>query len=156
MGIAWLKQVDVPATERLLLDCELRQLEGVERELESLDERLLGIAVDEPRVRLLMTLPGVSHVVAIGLLAALDDVKRFRDGNHAASYLGNSCQSLDSLVNTVTMATLPKRETVRHAGYLRSRASTSPAILDRWAHSSAAWRSERIARLPSLPWRESS
>ena len=35
-----------------------------------------------------MTLPGVSYVVAIGLLAALGDIHRFRDGDHAASYLG--------------------------------------------------------------------
>ena len=87
-GLAWLKQVELPPTERLVLDSELRQLDGVEKELASLDEQLITIAGDEPRVRLLMTLPGVSHVVAIGLLAALGDVSRFRDGNHAASYLG--------------------------------------------------------------------
>ena len=87
-GMAWLRQVELPATEQLIRDSELRQLEGVEKELASLDERLIAIAVDEPRVRLLMTLPGVSHVVAIGLLAALGDIHRFRNGNHAASYLG--------------------------------------------------------------------
>jgi len=37
---------------------------------------------------LLMTLPGVNYVVALGLLAALGDVSRFRDGDHAAAYLG--------------------------------------------------------------------
>lgn len=50
--------------------------------------QLIAIAGDEPRVRLLMTLPGVSYVVAIGLLTALGDIRRFRDGDHAASYLG--------------------------------------------------------------------
>ena len=35
-----------------------------------------------------MTLPGVSTTVAQTLLAALGDVTRFRDGAHAASYLG--------------------------------------------------------------------
>jgi hypothetical protein len=86
--LAWLKQVELPPTERLVVDSELRQLDGVEQELASLDEQLVAIAGDESRVRLLMTLPGVSHVVAVGLLAALGDVSRFRDGNHAASYLG--------------------------------------------------------------------
>ncbi|MBW3597811.1 MAG: IS110 family transposase [Planctomycetes bacterium] len=87
-GMAWLRQVETPPTERLVLDSELRQLAAVESELTSLDEQLIAIAGNEPRVRLLMTLPGVSHVVAIGLLAALGDIHRFRDGNHAASYLG--------------------------------------------------------------------
>jgi hypothetical protein len=35
-----------------------------------------------------MTLPGVDYVVALGLLAALGDINRFLDGDHAASYLG--------------------------------------------------------------------
>src|SRR5262249_25363542 len=37
---------------------------------------------------LLMTLPGVDVTCAQTLLAALGDVKRFRDGDHAAGYLG--------------------------------------------------------------------
>lgn len=35
-----------------------------------------------------MTIPGVNYVVALGLLAALGDISRFKDGHHAASYLG--------------------------------------------------------------------
>jgi transposase len=87
-GMAWLEQLELPTTERLVLDSELRQLAGVEHELGLLDERLVAFAAGEPRVRLLMTLPGVNYVVAIGLLAALGDIDRFRDGDHAASYLG--------------------------------------------------------------------
>jgi transposase len=87
-GLAWLRQVELPAHERLLLDSELRQLQVVEGELGRIDEELAGIARREPRVRLLMTLPGVNYVVALGLLAALGDVSRFKDGDHAAAYLG--------------------------------------------------------------------
>lgn len=87
-GLAWLQQIELPPTERMILDSELRQLENAEKELALLDKQLLDIGGDDPRVRLLMTLPGVSHVVAIALLAALGDVSRFRDGDHAASYLG--------------------------------------------------------------------
>jgi hypothetical protein len=86
--MAWLNRVELPANERLVLDSEIRQLQRVEQEIDLLDERLITIAGDDPRVRLLMTLPGVSYVVAIGLLAALGDIQRFRDGSHAASYLG--------------------------------------------------------------------
>jgi transposase len=35
-----------------------------------------------------MTLPGVAHGVALTLIAALGDITRFHDGDHAASYLG--------------------------------------------------------------------
>ena len=87
-GLAWLRSIDPPDPERSILASELRQIEAVDRELGLVDRRLAEIARGEPRVRLLMTLPGVSYVVALGLLAALGDVTRFRDGDHAASYLG--------------------------------------------------------------------
>jgi transposase len=48
----------------------------------------MGMAYDDNRAKLLMTLPGVAHGVAITLLGALGDIHRFKDGDHAASYLG--------------------------------------------------------------------
>jgi transposase len=87
-GMAWLQTVELPATQRLVLDSELRQLARIQNELAVLDDSLATLAQQEPRVQLLMTLPGIDYVAAIGLLAALGDVTRFRDGDHAASYLG--------------------------------------------------------------------
>lgn len=84
-GVAWLKTLDLNATDRMLLDSQMRQLQQADDELEIVDRQLVEIAVNEPRVQLLMTLPGVSHVVAVGLLGALGDIDRFQDGNHAAS-----------------------------------------------------------------------
>lgn len=87
-GLAWLKEVELPAHERTVVDSQLRQLAAVEQELTTLDESLATLARNEPRVPLLMTIPGVNYVVAIGLLAALGDISRFRDGDQAAAYLG--------------------------------------------------------------------
>ena len=60
---------------------------SVDAELLALDRELQRLAYGEGRAKLLMTLPGVSHGTALSLLAALGDVTRFRDGDHAASYL---------------------------------------------------------------------
>jgi transposase len=89
-GMAWLKSIlpTLPAHEQLTLESDWRQLDAVDRELVLLDQKLAGAAYDDPRVQLLMTLPGVNYAVAMGLLAALGDISRFRDGDHAASYLG--------------------------------------------------------------------
>jgi transposase len=87
-GLAWVRAVDLPAEARGTVDRFLRLFDAVEAELESLDVELRVLAHHEPRVRLLMTLPGVAHGVALTLIAALGDVTRFRDGDHAASYLG--------------------------------------------------------------------
>lgn len=88
VGMAWLETVELPTTQRMVLDSELRLLARIEIELKVLDRELLTKAQREPRVQLLMTLPGLDYVAALGLLAALGDVTRFRDGDHAASYLG--------------------------------------------------------------------
>ena len=86
--MAWLEALELPAHARLVRDSELRQLDAVDAELAAIDAELAEAARDETRVRLLMTIPGVNYVVALGLLAALGDISRFRDGDHAASYLG--------------------------------------------------------------------
>ena len=87
VGLAWLKAVPLAPANRLILESELRLLDQVEQELLVMDQQLVEIARGEPRVQLLMTLPGVNYVVALGLLAALGDISRFCDGDHVASYL---------------------------------------------------------------------
>lgn len=88
VGLTWLKDLDLDAEGRLLVDSDLRLLEHLEHELTALDQLLAEKAHDDDRVRLLMTLPGVDVAVAQALVAALGDVHRFVDGDHAASYLG--------------------------------------------------------------------
>ena len=60
----------------------------LEAELEEQEKQFVVQAYADEQVKLLMTLPGVSITVAQTLLAALGDITRFRDGAHAASYLG--------------------------------------------------------------------
>lgn len=87
-GIAWLKQVVVPEHERIILDIDLAMLDHLEGQIARLDKKLAELAYQEDRVRLLMTLPGIDYTVAQGILAALGDISRFADGDHAAAYLG--------------------------------------------------------------------
>ena len=84
----WLEQLELDPLGRQTLDRHLRQLDRLEQELTALTDELAREAHADPRVRLLMTLPGVDFPVAQTLLAALGDVTRFPDGNRAASYLG--------------------------------------------------------------------
>lgn len=72
----------------MILDSLLRQLHALEAELLALDKVLAETARQLPQVPLLMTIPGLNYIVAMGLLAALGDISRFPDGDHAAAYLG--------------------------------------------------------------------
>jgi transposase len=87
-GLLWLRQMPLDAQARLLVDAELGLHDVLESQIAALDAELARRGHAEPRVKLLMTLPGVDVAVAETLLAALGDVSRFRDGDHAASYLG--------------------------------------------------------------------
>jgi transposase len=87
-GIQWLRTVELPAEVRSAIDLYLRLYEAVDQELRKIDDQLKAMAYEDGRVKLLMTLPGVAHGVAMSLLAAFGDIDRFKDGDHAASYLG--------------------------------------------------------------------
>jgi transposase len=87
-GLLWLREMPLDAQARLLIDAELALHEALEKQLAALDAELARRGHAEPRVQLLMTLPGVDVAVAQAVLAALGDASRFRDGDHAASYLG--------------------------------------------------------------------
>jgi transposase len=87
-GLEWLRAVDLPADARATVDLYLRLYEAVDQELRRIDDQLMALAYADDRAKLLMTLPGIAHGVAVSLLAALGDVSRFPDGDHAAGYLG--------------------------------------------------------------------
>ena len=87
-GLAWLRQEPLDAEGRLLIDSDLRLLEAVEKELALLDQVLAEKGHQDQSVKLLMTLPGVDLAVAQSLVAALGDIGRFADADHAAAYLG--------------------------------------------------------------------
>lgn len=87
-GIAWLRSLALDADGAAARDSELRLLESIEAEIAAMDQTLATLAYGDPRIKLLMTLPGVDFGVATTVLAALGDLARFRDGAHAASYLG--------------------------------------------------------------------
>ena len=87
-GRQWLTEVELDEEGRTAIDSDLRLLGYLEAELAEQENQLVAQAYADEQVKLLMTLPGVSTTVAQTLLAALGDVTRFRDGAHAASYLG--------------------------------------------------------------------
>lgn len=87
-GRRFLEALALDAIGREILDTELRLLDCVQLEIARFDGRMSETAYPDPRVRLLMTLPGVDVTVALTLLAALGDVSRFPSPDHATSYLG--------------------------------------------------------------------
>lgn len=89
-GRRWLDEQlpHLPLDEQLTVAAGLRQLEFINGELAQLDRLLAGDALSDDDALRLMTLPGVGAVTAIGLLAAIGDIRRFPTPRHLVRYLG--------------------------------------------------------------------
>lgn len=84
----WMRKLSLPAAERFLLDNALDLLEQVEARVAAADEQLLRHASVEQNAHLLMTIPGIHITVAIGLLSAIGDIRRFPAPGKLAAYFG--------------------------------------------------------------------
>lgn len=90
-GRAWLNaltkdHLDADGLEMITSD--LRLLDALAGEIDRFDHRLAELGYEDARVKLLMTMPGVSVVVAQALVAAFGEITRFKTADKAAAYLG--------------------------------------------------------------------
>lgn len=108
VGQRWLENCQLPVYEKGLIASDIRLMAAIDQEIASLEKLLQQEAWKTPRVRLLMTIPGVDYCTALTLMAALGDVSRFEDGDHAASYLGLT-PSIKQSANTCHHGSITKR-----------------------------------------------
>ena len=87
-GRRWLQAQDFSPSERETLDSFLVIHDGLDQQLTKIDARLCRIAADREDAKILMTIPGIGIVVAVGLLSAIGDVHRFPTPQRLASYFG--------------------------------------------------------------------
>jgi transposase len=87
-GRAWLATQPLPPDERAAVTSLLRALDHGEEDLTELDRGLAGAVLDDAAARRLMTIPGVDFAVAVGIIAAIGDVSRFRSAQKLVSYFG--------------------------------------------------------------------
>jgi transposase len=87
-GYRWLEELELPRAERLVLGHQVALLRKVHEHLKALDAELLREARVHPQAKLLVTIPGVDVVVAMGLLAAIGSIDRFPSPQKLAAYFG--------------------------------------------------------------------
>ncbi len=87
-GVRWLRAVELPADERVQLDSALRLLEALAAEITAVERELIELALADPRVRRLITIPGIGPVNALAIIAVVGDIHRFGRPNQLVSYLG--------------------------------------------------------------------
>ena len=70
------------------LDLELTQLDAVTAQLELVVKKLEAIGKNDPRIKRVMTIPGVGPRTAEILVACIDDPHRFANGRQVSAYFG--------------------------------------------------------------------
>ena len=87
-GRSWLAEQPLAEDEKLAIRRHLADLDHRAADLAALDQALAVRALEDARVRRLMTIGGVDATVALGLLAAIGDIARFSSSEKLVSYFG--------------------------------------------------------------------
>jgi transposase len=78
----------VPGDERLAIERHLREFDRLGEDLRVIERDLALSALNDNRVKRLMTIPGVDMVVALAIVSAIGEVSRFDKPHKLVSYLG--------------------------------------------------------------------
>lgn len=87
-GSGFLREVRLPWADQLALESHLRELGFLGGEIEALVTQIAQIARKDPRVDLLMTIPGIGHYSALAILSAIGDIHRFPNHRSLVGYAG--------------------------------------------------------------------
>jgi len=87
-GRAWLLRQPLPADESDAVERHLREYDRLTDDLRVVERELARDALTNPKVKRLMTIPGVDMVVAVGLMAAIGPAERFPGPDRLVANLG--------------------------------------------------------------------
>lgn len=82
-----LQKADLPSEPRETFDFLIRQVERLEQEIETLDDRLTTRHKANPVSQMLAGIPGISPISALTLAARVDPAQ-FASGRHLAAWIG--------------------------------------------------------------------
>jgi transposase len=87
-GRAWLGRQVLPDDERGAIERNIRELDRLAEDQVELDREIALSVMDDEAVRRLMTIRGVNLTVAVGIIAAIGDIARFKSPQKLVSYFG--------------------------------------------------------------------
>ena len=79
-----------------MVSSDLDTLEFAQKQIEKIEECLKQESVQDPRIPLLIQLPGVAMLTAITILAAIGEIERFPNAKQLVGYAGLGTRVHDS------------------------------------------------------------
>lgn len=92
----WFESLPLSLIEKLSISTNLDTLEFVRIQVGKADALLEKLAAKDPRVPLLVQLPGCALLTAMSILAAIGDISRFSDARNLVGYAGLGARVHDS------------------------------------------------------------
>jgi transposase len=84
------------AAEKAAVRCDWQTLQFAKAQQVELEKSINQVALNDPRVPLLLQLPGVGTLIAVTILAAIGPIERFPDASHLVGYAGMGARVHDS------------------------------------------------------------
>lgn len=87
-GRRWLSALKLRPIYRQALEGYLRLLDSLDREIAPVSQEIDSKASYDPRVKLLVSIPGIGHYTALLILSEMGEIERFPSPQHLVSYAG--------------------------------------------------------------------
>lgn len=97
-GTQWLRSLSdaISWIDRMQLNALLDVLESLERQITVFTAKIASISINDDRVKLLMTIPGVDYFTALTVVSEIADIKRFITPWKLVAYAGLAPSQRDS------------------------------------------------------------
>ena len=86
--VAWLREQDLGFMDNAIIKGQLAILEAFNEQIRVMEDKIAAVAVDDPQVKLLMTMPGIGYFTASLLVAEIGDINRFSNDKKISSWAG--------------------------------------------------------------------
>jgi transposase len=83
-----LREQDLGFMDNAIIKGQLAILETFNEQILVMEDKIAAIAVDDPQVKLLMTMPGIGYFTASLLVAEIGDINRFSNDKKISSWAG--------------------------------------------------------------------
>jgi transposase len=87
-GVEWLRSLKLGFTDDAVLRSDMALLEALDEQISFVDAKIASVAVNDERVRLLMTMPGLDYFAASLLVAEFCGIERFSSDKSLVSWAG--------------------------------------------------------------------
>jgi len=100
--------LEVNPVDGVVLGSELALLKALDEQILVVESEIAGLAVEDERVRLLMTMPGVDYFAASLLISEVCDISRFRSDKALVCWAGLA-QSIHQSGRTIRIGRITKQ-----------------------------------------------